>query len=64
MLLALHVDDTGIAVGLARVVDKSRRVAMHGCIDYVKVVDTEHVAANSLVMMKNRDHLYVQKRGN
>lgn len=48
VLLALHVDDAGVAVGFAGVVDESRRIAMHGRIHHLKVVNAEHVAANAL----------------
>lgn len=50
VLAAVHVDDTGVAVRLARVVDETSCVALHRCVHYVKVVDAEHVAANALMV--------------
>jgi len=48
MLPAFHVDHSRVAVGFTGVVDESRRVAMHGCIHHVEVVNAEHVTADTL----------------
>lgn len=48
MLLTLHVDDSRVAVGLAGVVYKARRVPVHRGVHHLEVVDTEHVASNAL----------------
>lgn len=48
VLAAVHVDDARVAVGLAGVVDETGRVALHGRVHHVEVVDTEHVAADAL----------------
>ena len=49
VLAAVHVDDARVAVGLARVVDEASRVALHGRVHHVEVVDAEHVAADALM---------------
>lgn len=49
VLAAVHIDDAGVAVGLARVVDETGRVSLHGRVYHVKVVDAEHVAADALM---------------
>lgn len=51
VLSAVHVDDAGVAVGLARVVDEAGRVALHRRVHHVKVVDAEHVAADVLAVI-------------
>lgn len=51
VLAAVHVDDTGVAVGLARVVDETGRVALHGRVHHVEVVDAEHVASNAFAVI-------------
>lgn len=51
VLPALHVDDSGVAVGLAGVVDEPRSVAVHGGVHNVEVVDTEHVTPNALAVI-------------
>lgn len=48
VLLPVHVDDTRVAIGLARVVDEAGGVAVHGGIHHFIVVDAEHVTANTL----------------
>ena len=48
VLVAVHADDPRVAVGLARVVDEASRVAVHGSVHHLKVVDAEHVAADTL----------------
>lgn len=48
VLLPVDIDDTGVAVGLTGVVDETSRVAMHGGINHLIVIDAKHVAANSL----------------
>lgn len=48
MLLAFDMDDTGVAVGLAGVVDEAGSVAVHGGIHHIKVINAEHVASNAL----------------
>lgn len=49
VLVAVHVDDAGIAVWLARVVDETSRVALHRSVHHVEVVDAEHVASDALM---------------
>lgn len=48
VLAAFHVDNPRVAVWFAGVVDESRCVAVHGCIDHIEVVNAEHVTANTL----------------
>lgn len=48
MLPAFHVYNSRVAVRFTGVVDESCRVAMHGCIYHVKVINAEHVAADTL----------------
>ncbi|TNN68314.1 hypothetical protein EYF80_021497 [Liparis tanakae] len=48
VLPAFHVDHSRVAVGFAGVVDESRRVAVHGGVHHIEVVDAEHVAADTL----------------
>lgn len=48
VLLAFHVNDPRVTVRLARVVNKTCRVSVHGGIHYVKVIDAKHVAADAL----------------
>lgn len=50
-LVALDVDDTREAVGLAGMVDEAGRVAMHGSIHYFIVINAEHVTADSLALI-------------
>lgn len=52
VLLALHVDDARVAVGLAGVVDETGGVAVHCGIHHVKVIDAEHVAPNALQALR------------
>lgn len=49
VLAAVHVDDTRVAVWLTGVVDETGCVALHCRIHHVKVIDSEHVAANTLM---------------
>lgn len=49
VLAAVHVDDAGVAVGLAGVVDETGCVALHRRIHHVKVIYAEHVAADTLM---------------
>lgn len=48
MFPAFHVDDSRVAVGFTGVVDEPRSVAMHRCVHHIKVINTKHVATNSL----------------
>lgn len=48
VLLALHVDDSRVAVGVAGMVDESRGVAVHGGVHHVEIVNAKHVAADAL----------------
>lgn len=48
VLAAVHVNDTRVAVWLARVVDETSGVALHCCVHHVKVINAEHVATDSL----------------
>lgn len=48
MFLAIDVDDPGVAVGLAGVVDEAGRVPVHGGIHHFGVVNAEHVAPDAL----------------
>lgn len=48
VLLPIDIDHTGVAVGLTGVVDETSRVAMHGGIYHLIVIDAKHVAANAL----------------
>lgn len=48
VLLAVHSDDPGVAVGLTGVVDEAGSVAMHRGIYHLIVIDTKHIAADSL----------------
>lgn len=57
VLAAVHVDDARVAVGLARVVDETGRVALHRRVHHVKVVDAEHVAPNALRRKKVKQQL-------
>ncbi|TNN63781.1 hypothetical protein EYF80_025983 [Liparis tanakae] len=54
VLAAVHVDDAGVAVGLARVVDEASGVALHRRVHHVEVVDAEHVAADALMESRRR----------
>lgn len=49
VLAAVHVDDTGVAVRLAWVVDETSCVALHRRVHHIEVVDAEHVAADALM---------------
>jgi len=49
VLAAVHVDDAGVAVRLARVVDEPSGVALHRRVHHVEVVDAEHVTADALM---------------
>lgn len=48
VLPALHVNNPRVTVGLTRVVNEARRIAVHGGVHYIKVINAEHVAANAL----------------
>lgn len=48
VLLAIHGDHPGVAVGLAGVVDEAGSVAVHRGIHHLIVIDAKHVAANAL----------------
>lgn len=54
VLLAVHSDDPGVAVGLTGMVDEAGGVAMHSGIHHLIVIDAEHVTANPLGGKKNR----------
>lgn len=56
VLLALHVDDTRVAVGLTGVVDEACCIPMHGGVYHIKVVDAEHIAANALQKMQRQQN--------
>lgn len=56
VLPALHVDHSRVAVGFTGVVDESCCVAVHGCIDHIKVINAEHVTANTLQRQKNETY--------
>lgn len=59
VLLPVDIDHTGVTVGLTGVVDEASRVAMHGGIYHLIVIDAKHVAADSLVnKRKFRNHIY------
>lgn len=55
VLAPVHVDDSRVAVWLARVVDEAGGVALHRCIHHVKVVNAEHVTADTL-MQNNKQN--------
>lgn len=48
MFLAIDVDDPGVAVGLAGVVDEAGCVPVHGGVHHLGVVNAEHVAPDAL----------------
>ena len=48
MFLAIDVDDAGVAVGLAGVVDEAGRIPVHGGVHHFGVVNAEHVATDPL----------------
>lgn len=48
VLLAVHGDDSGVAVGLTGVVDEAGGVAVYRGVHYLVVVDPKHVTANPL----------------
>ena len=48
VLLAIHADDPRVAVGLARVVDEARCVAVHCGVHHLEVVNPEHVTTYAL----------------
>lgn len=48
VLLAFHVDDPRVTVRLARVIDETCGVSVHGGVHYLKVIDAKHVAADAL----------------
>lgn len=48
MLLPVDCDDSGVAVGLAGVVDEASSVAMDCSIYNLIVINTKHVTANPL----------------
>lgn len=51
VLLAVHVDDSRVAVRITGVVDESRCVAVHGGVHHVKIVNAEHVTADALAVV-------------
>lgn len=48
VLLAFHIDYTRVAIWFTGVVNKTCCVSMHGGINNVKVINSEHVAADPL----------------
>ena len=48
MFPAFHVDHSRVAVGFTGVVDEPRSIAMHRCVHHIKVINTKHVATDSL----------------
>lgn len=48
MLPAFHIDHSRVAVGFTGVVDEPRSVPMHRCVHHIKVINTKHVATDSL----------------
>lgn len=61
VLLSFHVDDPRVTVWLTRVVDKTCRVAVHGSIHYVEVVDAKHVAADTLERAAGDRNRFISK---
>lgn len=61
VLLALHVDDSRVAVGVAGVVDESCGVAVHGGVHHVEIVNAKHVAADALWGKSRRSRKYKQE---
>lgn len=59
VLAAVHVDDTRVAVRLARVVYETSCVALHRRVHHVEVVDAEHVATDALVEGDYRTELVI-----
>lgn len=60
VLFPINIDHTGVAVGLAGVVDETSRVAVNGGVYYLIVIDAKHVAANSLVNKKKfKNHIAI-----
>lgn len=64
MLPAFHVDHSRVAVRLTGVVDEPRSVAVHRCVHHIKVIDTKHVATNSLRKEKASTIIYVWAKAN
>lgn len=52
VLLTINIDHTGVAVGLAGVVNETGCIAVDGGINHLVVIDTKHVAANALSKKK------------
>lgn len=48
MLAAFHVNHSRVAIWFTGMVDESCCIAVHGSIHHIKVINAEHVAANSL----------------
>lgn len=48
VLLPIDIDDSRVAVRLTRVIDEASGVSVHGGVHYLRVIDSEHVAANAL----------------
>lgn len=48
VLLAVHSDDTRVAVGLTGVVDEAGSVAMNSGIYHLVIINAKHVTANPL----------------
>lgn len=59
VLPAFHVDHPRVAVRFAGVVDEPRSVAVHRCVHHIKVIDTKHVATNSLWKEEASTIIYV-----
>lgn len=48
VFVGVDEEEARVAVGLAGVVDKARRIAVHGGVHHLELIDTEHITPNAL----------------